>query len=281
MQNTLVSIIIPTKNSSSTIEECLLSIKKQSYSNIETIVVDNHSTDSTQIISQKYTDKFYTKGPERTFQKNHGIEKSTGEYLCFIDSDMILTENVIQECISLMESDEIIGGICIPERSIWKWILPIIRDFERSFYKGTPIESARFFRKSNVLLVGGFEEDIIFFEESLLPQKIEKILHLKCHSNIESAILHQEWEISLIKWFWKKFYYGKSLWMYQEKVAKIWLKEVWEGQISVLWRYRIFLRNKRFYSKPLLAIWVLFLKTLEFSAGGLWFLISKISNNAR
>ena len=118
MQNTLVSIIIPTKNSSSTIEECLLSIKKQSYSNIETIVVDNHSTDSTQIISQKYTDKFYTKGPERTFQKNHGIEKSTGEYLCFIDSDMILTENVIQECISLMESDEIIGGICIPERSI-------------------------------------------------------------------------------------------------------------------------------------------------------------------
>ena len=48
-----------------------------------------------------------------------------------------------------------------------------VRDFERTLYSGSKIESARFFIKRFVSQVGGFDEDVIFYEESTLPQKIE------------------------------------------------------------------------------------------------------------
>lgn len=102
----LVSIIIPTRNSARTLETCLLSIQNQSYPNIEIIVVDNFSTDGTYEIANKYAQKSYQKGPERTEQKNHGIEQASGEYVCFIDSDMELTSQVIQSCVHLFENRE-------------------------------------------------------------------------------------------------------------------------------------------------------------------------------
>jgi len=64
-----VSVIVPTKNSSRTLERCSKSIKNQSYKNVEIIVVDNNSTDNTKEIAQKYTDKVFNVGPEKTTQK--------------------------------------------------------------------------------------------------------------------------------------------------------------------------------------------------------------------
>jgi glycosyltransferase involved in cell wall biosynthesis len=57
----LVSVIIPTFNSSRTIEKTLKSIKNQSYNNIEIIVIDNNSTDNTKEISLKYTENVFNK----------------------------------------------------------------------------------------------------------------------------------------------------------------------------------------------------------------------------
>jgi probable beta-1,3-galactosyltransferase len=59
MKNPLVSVIIPTYNSSRTLEKCLKSIKNQTYKNIEIIVVDNNSIDNTKEIAKKYTGKVY------------------------------------------------------------------------------------------------------------------------------------------------------------------------------------------------------------------------------
>jgi len=268
-ENPLVSVIIPTKNSSRTLERCLNSIKNQTYKNIEIIVVDNNSTDNTKEIAIKYTDKVFNAGPERTAQKNFGINVTNGKYLLFIDSDMELTKDVIKECVKLTENDSKIGGIIIPERSVGDGFWVKVRDFERSFYGGTLIESARFFRKDLVLKVGGFDEGVIFFEESVLPQKIEK-LGYDVKVRIKSRILHHEEDFSLFKWLRKKYYYGKTAWKYIKKY-----KNYGSKQINPIGRFGLFLKNKKFYSKPSLAVGVLALKSLEYAFAGLGYLAGR------
>lgn len=270
----LVSVIIPTYNSERTIENCLKSVKSQTYKDIEIIVVDNNSKDNTKKIAKKYTNKVYNFWPERTFQKNKGIKEASGKYVFFVDSDMELDENIVEKCVKKFENEKDIWWICIPEKSVWERFFVKIRDFERSFYEWTSVDSARFFLLEDVKEVWWFEEDLIFFEESLLPQKIESKLWKNTKFYVDSYIYHNEWNIKLWKWLKKKFYYGKSLKKYKNKVKELGIKKIQEEQIWIIWRYMIFLKNKSFYKKPFLAIWVLFLKTCEFVAGGLGVLFS-------
>ncbi len=95
----LVSVIVPTYNSAKFLEACLMSIKKQSYANVELIVVDNNSTDNTTEIARKFTDKVFNKGPERSAQVNFGVTQASGEYVYKVDSDFVLGINVVKECV--------------------------------------------------------------------------------------------------------------------------------------------------------------------------------------
>lgn len=268
--NPLVSIIIPTYNSEKTINICLRSIREQTYRNIEVIVVDNYSRDKTAEVARSCGAKFFQLNAERVAAKNFGLRMAEGKYVCFIDSDMELSSRVIEECVSLMESDERIGGIVIPERSVGSSFWVKVRDFERSFYVGTRVESARFFRKDLAEKVGGFDEDIIAFEESTLPQKIERLgYNVKVRANTE--ILHHEEDFSLWRWIKKKFYYGKTALRYKKR-----FKEYAGEQMNIFYRFSIFLKSKRFYFKPLLALGVIILKVLEFSSAGLGLLKGKM-----
>ncbi|MDW8034272.1 MAG: glycosyltransferase family A protein, partial [Nitrososphaerota archaeon] len=238
--------------------------------NIEVIVVDNYSKDKTRDIVESYGAKIFQLNAERTLAKNFGLEKAGGKYVCFIDSDMELTRNVIEECINLMENDEKIGGVIIPERSLGRSFWVKVRDFERSFYAETEIESARFFRRNLAEKANGFDEDVIAFEESTLPQKIKKMGY-SVKARVNAEIFHHEEFFSLRKWLEKKFYYGKSVSKYREKFS-----EYASKQMNILYRFSIFFKNKRFYSKPCLAIGVIILKILEYFSAGLGCLISEI-----
>lgn len=130
----LVSVIVPTKNSAEFLEACLNSIKAQTYKNIEIIVVDNFSTDDTPQIANKYADKFYQKGPERSAQVNYGVEKSKGSFIYKVDSDFTLDKNVIQQCIDkIREGYDAIVVHNTPDETV-SWIAKI-RKFEVDMYK--------------------------------------------------------------------------------------------------------------------------------------------------
>jgi len=264
----LVSVVIPTYNSEKTLAICLESIKNQTYKNVEIIIVDNFSFDATQRIAKEQGVRVVESDAIRSKARNIGIKQSKGYFVLSIDSDMELTGGVVEECIKTFQLDEIVGGIIIPEKSIGSNFLVEIRDFERSFYADTKIESARFFIKDLVEKVGGYDEDVVFYEESTLPQKIEK-LGFNVGVRIKSEILHHE-NISIGKWLKKKYYYGKTAYEYKEKFNQYASK-----QISFFYRFSIFLRNKRFYSKPLLALGVLILKLLEYFAAGLGYMAGK------
>lgn len=92
--NKLVSVIIPNYNNGKYITQCIESIEMQTYHPIEIIVVDDVSTDDSRDIIRSLQKKhdnittvFLEKNGGVSNARNIGAEKSTGEYVCFIDPD--------------------------------------------------------------------------------------------------------------------------------------------------------------------------------------------------
>lgn len=255
-----VSVIIPTKNSGRTLQRCLESIKRQTYQFLEILVVDDKSNDDTLKIAKQFEASTLAIEGERTIAKNFASRRANGEFLLFLDSDMILEPTVIEECVIAINPANV-GGVIIPEKSIGSGFWIRVRDFERSFYSGTKIESARFFRTREVLQVGGFDEDVITYEESTLPQKIEK-LGLRIDVRISSFIHHDEGNLNLKKWLKKKRYYSRTTNTYIQKYTGY-----STYQMSICYRVWIFVHNGnwiRLLKHPDLAVGLTILKTLEF-----------------
>lgn len=244
----LVSIVITTKNEAKNIGNCLQSISLQSYENIETIVVDNNSTDDTTKIAKAFDTLVFSKGPERSAQRNFGmIGKSTGKYVIYIDADMILSPQLINACVDHLESSDALA-LHIPEIVLGKRFFSRVRNFERSFYNGTVIDGARFFNREAFTAVGGFDEEL--FKEGSgedwdIDKKIKQIGHIEMlqdnlsldiqkhwtmghlienlgitHKINFNGIYHNESEINIGDYFKKKFYYGKGFDGYIKKWGK-------------------------------------------------------------
>ena len=97
-----ISIIIPVYNAEKTIERCLKSILNQNTENVEIIVVNDGSTDNSENIIleiQKNSSiiKYYYKDNSGVADtRNYGIEKASGDYIAFVDSDDYISSNYIE-----------------------------------------------------------------------------------------------------------------------------------------------------------------------------------------
>lgn len=102
MQKELVSIIVPIYNVEKYLEECIESIISQTYKNIEIILVNDGSTDGSKKIVDEYASKYkfikviHKKNGGLSDARNCGIKNSNGEYICFVDSDDIVTNDYIE-----------------------------------------------------------------------------------------------------------------------------------------------------------------------------------------
>jgi len=103
----LVSIIVPAYNVDRYIEKCILSILSQSYENIQVIVVDDGSTDSTSAIIDgfHYMDDrlivFHVKNNGVSAARNIGIENADGDYILFVDADDYVATDFVEYMVSL------------------------------------------------------------------------------------------------------------------------------------------------------------------------------------
>lgn len=268
----VVSIIITTKNEETVLAKLILSLKEQTYPYKEIILVDNNSTDKTLAIAQKMGAKTYTFGPERSAQRNFGAGKSKGNYLFFVDADMRLTANVVEECVQKCLKDKEIGAVIIPEQSIGSNFWERVKAFERSFYNqyGDEItDAARFFRKETFNKVGGYDELITGPEDWDLPERI-KMKEYKI-GRIKSVIYHYEKIDSLFNLAKKKFYYGLKSHRYLSKqnIAVFSPK-------TVYFLRPVFYKNfNKLISHPILAISMFFMFTIELLSGGLGYLVGK------
>jgi glycosyltransferase involved in cell wall biosynthesis len=270
MWKPLVSIIIPTKNSCRTLEACLLSCKQQTYSNIEIIVVDNFSDDTTKELSLVYTNLFFSQWPERSAQRNYGVKQSHGEYVLIIDSDMQLAESVVEECVNQFTTNNALLGLVIPEESFGVWFRAQCKKLERSYYVWVDrMEAARCFRKDTLLEIGWYDTENIGTEDYDLPQRIKAKFGIKAIWRIWAYIYHDEWKLSLLRSCQKKFYYGQRLNAYKTKEAN---KQNFQKQSGILKRYGLFFsRISIILQNPLLRFGMLFMKTVEMWSGACWY----------
>ncbi|RKX99381.1 MAG: hypothetical protein DRP54_07345, partial [Spirochaetes bacterium] len=105
----LVSFIIPTYNSEKTIKKCLESVFKQDCRK-EIIVVDDGSTDSTEEVVKQFKIKFIKqKHKGAAAARNSGLRIAKGNYIAFIDSDVILPKNWIKKALKKLNGEGIAG----------------------------------------------------------------------------------------------------------------------------------------------------------------------------
>ena len=104
--NQKVSIIIPAYNSSSTIEQCLEAVFRQDYPFVETIVVDDKSTNDTIGKVSKFP-AIVIGNPVNSgaaYSRNRGAERASSEILIFVDSDVVIpTDGVSRIYTTLLE----------------------------------------------------------------------------------------------------------------------------------------------------------------------------------
>lgn len=269
----LVSVVIPTKNEQDVIGRPIKSVKKQIYQNIEIILVDNNSSDKTQEIARRLGAKVYDFGPERSAQRNFGAKKAKGDYLLFLDADMELSKDVIEECVNLIERDAKIGAVTILEESRAKNFWEKAKAFERSFYNiaGDEItDAARFFKRQVFEKLGGYDETITGPEDWDLTDRIKRSGYKI--GVCKEVIYHYERIPNLFSLLKKKYYYGLKSHRYLEKQ-----KVPLFSPKTIYFLRPVFYKNyKKLLAHPLLSLGMIFMLSLEMVAGGLGFLVGKV-----
>lgn len=270
----MVSIVITTKNAEEFIADCIKSIINSNYiakgGKIEIIVVDNHSTDKTVEIANSLGAKTFIKGPERSAQRNYGVEKSDGVIIGVLDTDMTLSENVISECVKIFEHNEKIKALYIPEKIFGNGFFNKVRNFERSFYNATAIDGVRFFRKEDFLKIGGYDISLNGTEDWDLDRRIKNIGEV---SIIKSPLFHHE-NHTLKKYIIKKSYYASNFDNYFKKWG---FDDITKKQFGLYYRYiGAFVEKgkwKKLLRHPILAFSMYFLLFLK----GLVYIFSKFN----
>ena len=112
-----ISIIIPVYNSEKSLEKCLTSVINQNYRDIEIIIINDGSKDSSQLIIEQYSkiDKrikaIRTENKGVSNARNLGIQNANGKYICFLDSDDYVDKDMYSELVKqIKENDMIICG---------------------------------------------------------------------------------------------------------------------------------------------------------------------------
>ena len=236
----MVSAVIPIIRNDPHVAGCVEAIKNSTYKNVEIIVVDE--------------------GKERSYQRNVGIKKARGEYLIWIDSDMLLHPNLLEDCVKKIEdgsdfyainltstgTEKITTkptAIYIPERIVTEGWFGRLRDWERQFYNGSLVDVVRFIRTADCPL---FDEELHGVEDSDWERQIK----VKNFVTSDYPFYHHD-KVGVIRYLKKKAYYAKSLGAYKRKNP---------NDKLLTFKYRcwdVFVQNgkwKRLISRPDLAI---------------------------
>ncbi len=215
----LVSVLITTKNDEKTIDALLASIKLQSYLNLEIICIDNFSTDTTYDIITSYPTIHLQSGPERSVQRNIALKKAKGDWILWLDADMILKKDTVEECVRRVTANDNLTAIVIQEEVPGNNTSTRIRNFENILYLNTNISTPRFLRKDILKKIKGFDENLTGAEDWDMARRYKEVSSDFdfLESNASCGILHIEEDLTFPVYLKKKHYYAKGCELYEKK----------------------------------------------------------------
>lgn len=99
----LVSVIIPVYNVENNISYCIESVLRQTYKNLEILIIDDSSTDNSYNICKKYANNdnrikvIHQENHGISYVRNFGVKLAKGNYIFWIDSDDYIKENIVEK----------------------------------------------------------------------------------------------------------------------------------------------------------------------------------------
>ena len=110
-EKSIISIVTPAYNAQKYIGETISSVLEQTYADWEMLIIDDCSTDNTAEIIKSYNDKRikYFKTPNNMGAfgaRNIGIEKATGDFICFLDADDIWAKGKLEKQLKFMQKNK-------------------------------------------------------------------------------------------------------------------------------------------------------------------------------
>lgn len=203
----LVSVIMPVYNAEKFIQEAVNSVLRQTYKNLELIIVDDASTDGSLGIIEKYSDpriRIYRNEENRgiSYSTNRAISSSRGKYIALLDDDDIAVCNRIRLQVDFMEQNEdvdILGGasaeidsdgqiikFCNIPRFNPRYIKAVLLFNCMDFYNGTAMIRKKFIEEHNLQYSENCYgmQDLKFYMESSKYGKITTIGNLLLYHRI-------------------------------------------------------------------------------------------------
>jgi glycosyltransferase involved in cell wall biosynthesis len=210
-----ISVIIPVYNEEKNIESCLFSVIKQTYKNIEIIVVNDGSTDNTQNILKKFRENIKIissthQGPGAS--KNIGVSRCKGEILVFIDADMQLDKEYISNIIKPIKNNTIttfhINEFVINFDNIWSkcWNINNSLPIRDRISKDNILDNkvVRAIKKDYFQSIGGFDISKGYSDDKTLTGKDIIIVP------VEKAVCYHTNPDNLIEIFYQARWIGMS-----------------------------------------------------------------------
>lgn len=189
--NELISVIIPSYNSSKYILKAIESVLNQTYKHIELIIVDDGSSDDTKEVLAKYSDKiiyYYQENRGPAAARNIGVSLSSGYYVAFLDADDYWDITKLEKSINIFNNSKDVGIVCCNLKYIDSngnvIHLRRVGDLSSEQIKSkmyltsliSPVTAV--FKKNIFIEVGGFDQNLRYAEDWDLFFKMTRLCEI-------------------------------------------------------------------------------------------------------
>lgn len=195
-----VSIIIPVYNAEKTVGDCLKSVYTSTYADFEVVVVDDNSTDDSLNIVNQFPCKIIrmaeNSGPASA--RNKGAEASRGEILFFLDSDIIIERNTLEQIVKSFRSKPNISALfcSYQKNTIPSNFYSQYKNFVHHYTHQNSLEDAATFcggfgaiKREPFCKFGGFDENYRSLEDMEFGYRLYKA-GCKIYLNKEIQVTH-------------------------------------------------------------------------------------------